>query len=272
MSKWLGHAGGKATWATDMLQVLLLDRLNSRRRYAAMAASAACRTLKVHAHSRILPLTWPELFDKLGANETGTVVLPGPVTQSRSLGDVNYYYALGALVRALRPLTVLEIGTYLGVGTYCMAMNASPACRIITVDLPDEATAETKHQLNKTDEGHIAKSRQRVGEAFLGSSFEKQITQIRADSLRFKAAEFVSQADMVFVDGGHSLPCVAADTKNALEVIAPTGVILWDDYFHLYPDVVHFLDDLSHKISLFRITGTNLIVHSRAWPGSEQVA
>jgi hypothetical protein len=271
MTNLLAHAGGGLTWATELFQVLVLDRLSPSRRQGAMRVSAACRTLKIHSRSPILSLEWPDLLAKLGSDASAPVSLPDALTQSRSVGDANYYYALSVLVNALRPSTILEIGTYLGVGTYCMAMNAPADCRIFTVDLPDEVTAETKHQLNHVDERHITRSRHRVGEAFLRSDCEKKITQIRADSLTFRAEQLLSPMDFVFIDGGHSLPCVAADTENALRVISPTGIILWDDYFHLYPDVVRFLDNLSYKIPLFRIAGTNLVVHSRKWTGLENV-
>jgi predicted O-methyltransferase YrrM len=35
--------------------------------------------------------------------------------------------------------------------------------------------------------------------------------------------------DMILVDGGHELACVAADTARAMQMIAPGGMIVWHD-------------------------------------------
>jgi predicted O-methyltransferase YrrM len=146
-----------------------------------------------------------------------------------------------------------------------MALNAPPECHIFTVDLPEEAHEAAASKLDSIDQNHVVKSRHRVGEAFLRSLLSGRITQIRADSLTWRAETEISSADIVFVDGGHNLECITKDTENAFRVLAPDGTILWDDYFHLYPDVVMFLDNLSREYPLRRISGTNFVIYSRRW-------
>lgn len=253
-------------WFSDITQVLFLDRLNVQRRPLAEAASTACRSLHFHAHSKIRPMRLADLLAILGAEDVVSVTLPGPGTLFGDVGSLTGYHALGALMKGLQPKSVLEFGTYLGVSAYAMALNAPSECQIHTVDLPDTASAKSEHELNTLDQRHVTTSRHRVGEAFLRSSERHRITQIRADSLEFRAEKILRDVDLVYVDGGHSRPIVASDTENAFRVLSPNGTIIWDDYFHLYPDVVKFLDELADTHQLRSIAGTNYVLYSRRKP------
>ena len=252
-------------WFRDITQVVLLDRFNPERRHLAEAASTACRSLNFHSRCKIQGLPLAEILAELGCPEVPTVALAGPCTDFGDVGSQTGYHTLGALMQGLRPRRVLEFGTYLGVSAHAMALNAPPGCHIHTVDLPDQTEAESRQELDSLDQRHVATSRQRVGEAFLRSPTRERITQIRADSLTFHAESVMADVDLVYVDGGHSRPVIQADTENAFRVLAPEGVIVWDDYFHLYPDVVKFLDELAERHELHAIRGTNYVVFSRRW-------
>jgi predicted O-methyltransferase YrrM len=252
-------------WFSDVTQVLFLDRFNARRRHLAEAASTACRSLNFHSRSRIRPVPLVDLLSRMGCDEVTSVTLPGPSTLFGDVGSMSGYHVLGSLMKGLRPASVLEFGTYLGVSAYAMALNTPPDCRIHTVDLPDATGTNVLHELNALDQRHVATSRHRVGEAFLRSPEQKRITQIRADSLEFRAESLVSNIDFVYVDGGHSRPIVSSDTENAFRVLSNAGTILWDDYFHLYPDVVEFLNEMADRHEMHSIAGTNYVIHSRRW-------
>jgi predicted O-methyltransferase YrrM len=248
-------------WLNDVAQVLFLDRFRPRFKSYSELASTACRSLKFHARSKIRPEPLDEIIASLSPQPVTQVTLPGPMTDLGDVGSQTYYHMLASLVRALHPQTILEFGTYLGVSAYTMALNAPPECKLYTVDLPEDASAQAVPELNEIDRRHIVKSRPRVGEAFRGTPQEKQIVSIREDSMTFRAETRVPKADLILVDGGHSLPVVTKDTENAFRVLAPHGVILWDDYFHLYPDVVRYLDGLSGKYNLRGIAGTNCVLY-----------
>jgi hypothetical protein len=94
---------------------------------------------------------------------------------------------------------------------------------------------------------------------------QKHITQVRDDSMTYRAEKQVSNVDLVFVDGGHSLPLVTKDTENAFRILANNGTVLWDDYFHAYPDVVTYLDGLADELPLYTIPGTNFVIYSQRW-------
>jgi len=253
-------------WVTDLFEVLVLDRFHAQRRTVSQSASSACRSLRFHTRSRIRPRPLADLLATMpGARSIPAVTLPGPGVNLGDVGSHSYYHTLASLVQALQPEVILEFGTYLGVGTHTMALNAPPHAKLFTVDLPDDAHAEAVPDLNAVDQGHIRSSRTRVGQAFLNTPQAGRITQIRADSMTFDAKDRVPNANLVLVDGGHSLPVVTRDTGNAFAVLAQGGVILWDDYFHLYPDVVRFLDDLSRQCVLHSIAGTNFVIYHDAW-------
>jgi len=249
----------------DIIRVLVLDRFSAERQRNALLATTACRSASFHARAKIRQMDLRDLLPRLSNVAVEHVLLPGPSTDLGDVGSQTGYHVLGSLVRALQPKAILEIGTYLGVSAYAMALNARPDCRIFTVDLPDSAAAEGVPELNEIDRRHIATSRRRVGEAFLHSPLVKQITQIREDSLTFRADQWMSNVDLVYVDGGHSLPVLTKDTENAFRVLSLTGTIVWDDYFHLYADVVSFLNKLADKYTLLGINGTNYVIYSRRW-------
>ena len=253
-------------WLNDVLQVLFLYRFNAQRRRLSEQASTACRSLKFHATSKIRQLPLREIVAKLSDQPVDQVVLPGPATDLGEVGSQTAYHTLGTLVRAIQPATIFETGTYLGVSAYAMALNTPESCRIYTLDLPDDAAGELVPGLNKIDVRHVATSRLRVGEAFLRSSLKHRVTQLRDDSMTFRAETVMKNVDLIYVDGGHSLEVVTKDTENAFRVLAARGVIVWDDYFHLYPDVVQYLDGLANQYQLFGIEGTNYVIYSRNWP------
>jgi len=264
----MSHPPKGIAWIRDLAQIFFLDRFHPQRKDSSLKASTAARTLRFRSRSRIPFLPLAEVLDRISHQTVPHVTLPGPTTKLGDVGDQTHYYTLASLVQAIRPSNILEFGTYLGVSAYAMTLNAPEHCTLYTVDLPDNATASGIPELNQIDKGHIATSRQRVGEAFLGTPMEKRIRQLRADSMSFNAKDHLDQADLVFVDGGHSRPVVAKDTENAFRVLTPNGTILWDDYFHLYPDVVEFLDELSSRYTLHAIQGTNLVLYNPSWRNS----
>ncbi len=253
------------SWLSDVLQVLVLYRFSPDRRKISEQASTACRSLKFHATAKIRQQDLRELLPLLQGEKVDQVLMPGPNTDFGDVGSQTGYHALASLVQAIRPKTILEIGTYLGVSAYTFALNAPADCRVFTVDLPDGTSAETIPELNAIDQHHVATSQYRVGEAFLRSPLRERIVQIREDSMTFRAEKVVDQADFVYIDGGHSSPVLTKDTENALRVLSPRGVIVWDDYFHLYSDVVHYLDTMADRYPLRGIRGTNYVIYSRSW-------
>jgi predicted O-methyltransferase YrrM len=190
-------------------------------------------------------------------------VLPTQIMLAGAFGDPHnaFYTNLAAVTAALNPQSVIEVGTYLGLGTLTLAKNA-PHARIITIDLPDSGLARPE-RLDTNDRSHVERSRGRVGLAFGDTVEASRITQVLQDSTSMRFSNLVDEADLVLIDGGHAYDIVAEDSRNALSVLSPTGVVLWDDYAYFYPGVVRYLDQLSSEIPLRRIAGTNMVIYNR---------
>ncbi len=261
------------SYARDLGEVLVVDRIRSSPAQSRIAgeAATAVRQARFHAHARIPDRALHDVLKGFPHHPVTEVTIPGP-TERDGVGGATYYHALASIVRACQPRSILEFGTYLGLGALTMALNAPDYCRIVTVDLPDDAVVDEGHSLNEADLELVRRRRHRTGEAFAGTRVADRITQVRADSLIWHPPAELGRFDLVLVDGGHSTPVVRADTDNARRLLTPGGTILWDDYFHLYPDVVRFLDDLDRVDGSSRplvcIRGTNLVVSTAPVPST----
>jgi Methyltransferase domain len=199
----------------------------------------------------------------LGCEHPPQIVLPPiDIISLAGLGFVMPYTLLATVVGALRPRKILEIGTFRGVGTLTMALNA-PQAEIYTVDLPQELDGSGTATLTKGDAEWVRLSRGCTGAAFDGLPEAARIHQISANSLTLDASEIVTDVDLVFIDGGHSYECVKADTENALKVLAPNGVILWDDYAWFIDGVRGYLSELRNSLPLKRIAGSQSVIYKR---------
>ena len=149
------------------------------------------------------------------------------------------------LYRQLRPARHLEFGTWDGTGA-CYCLEESNA-HVWTINLPQGEIvdghpayssspavvpngARPLTQLNgvdvyQTDAGPF------IGHRYRSAGFADRVTQIYADSREWDTTEFTTGFfDTVLVDGGHSEDVVLIDTRKALSVVKPGGVILWHDF------------------------------------------
>ncbi|MEM6552769.1 MAG: class I SAM-dependent methyltransferase [Planctomycetota bacterium] len=156
-----------------------------------------------------------------------------------------------AIVRALVPKRHLEFGTWEGFGSRLVLQN-SPAT-VWSLNLPHGETTDTGdwqyagvfddpaelppaagppqdfregggHVYYQTDaHGFIGRL---VHDARLGHRFN----QVLCDSRDWDTAAYPSGFfDSVFIDGGHHPDTVISDTRKALPLLRPGGVILWHD-------------------------------------------
>ena len=252
----LANAG---KYAASGAELLALDWAQARTRPYWNQARRHLRTLHFRAHAALPEVSLHELLSNLSTNASA-ICLPPASLDCAGVGDPAYYHALGAICAALQPKTILEIGTYLGVGTLCMALNSAQDCKIWTLDLPDEPGRIDVH-LDDSDRSLVQRSRNRVGTAYREHEVNRRITELRSDSRRVIFKDHIhSTVDLVLIDGGHTLELVKSDTEKAMQLIGPHSVVLWDDYWWMYPDVVRYLDSIQ-LVPLFRIENTNLVVH-----------
>jgi len=157
---------------------------------------------------------------------------------------------LDAVVRFKAPRTIFEFGTATGAGTVLLADAAPDGATVHTVDAPDEdlTTFEFTPEM--------------IGREFRSRSAQRNaIVQHRVDLAHFDVSPYRSTVDLVFVDDGHTYADVIRDSRLALEMVAPGGCIIWDDYSPLHHGSILALNELSAQTPLVRIQGTRLVAH-----------
>lgn len=162
---------------------------------------------------------------------------------------------IGAISQWLKPRRAFEIGTYRGATALAIAMNAPPEAAVATLDLPPR----TKDDGDVDDE---------IGSAYRGTPAGQKVTQLFGDSTAFDFGPYERSMDLVLVDGNHDERVVNVDSANALKMLKPSGVIIWDDYLwdRKYPEcagVTRSLDRLSDQYEISNIAGTRLAVYRR---------
>lgn len=69
---------------------------------------------------------------------------------------------------------------------------------------------------------------------------------------------------MVFVDGSHAYDYVLSDTRAAMTIVDPGGLVVWHDY-GIWEGVTNALDELEQRerFGLRNIRGTSLVIWKR---------
>ena len=171
------------------------------------------------------------------------------------------------IVKFIKPNKILEIGTYNGMTTLQMALNAPESCITYTLDLPDEISASL--ELSELDNYVSKHFKQRFGTK-TGSYFENRsdvnVVQKLGDSATFDYLEEVgADFDIIFIDAAHDYNNKKIDTENAFKLLSKGGVILWHNYNDVCcPDVTKYLADISDKYKIFHLRNTMLAVYYNA--------
>jgi len=245
---------------TELATVRLANK--STRRYA-IQLGRNVRQNAFDARDPFPVIEHADLAAFLGCNEPREIVLPPIDTISLSgLGFVVPYTLLATVVSALQPQRIFETGTFRGVSTLTMALNA-PEADIYTLDLPEQYTESEVQTLSRGDREWVRLSRTSTGFAFQNHPAAKRIRQLRGNSLNFTPPAVLENTDLCFIDGGHSYECIQADTETALKILSPNGVIVWDDYAWFVDGVSQYLSELRHKLPLYRIADSQLVIFSK---------
>jgi Methyltransferase domain len=247
----------------DAIALAYQGAVHRKNRKYVIDIGRAIRSAAFNMNDRMPVIDLKDLSSYLGCTEEKEIVLPSVgLIHGAGLGYVGPYALLATITSALQPKKILETGTFRGLGTLTMALNA-PNAEIYTVDLPDEVGGEEAATLSRGDKEWVRLSQGLKGAAFVGHPAEARIHQIKADSLKMDVREFIDIADFCFIDGGHSYECIKADTENALKVLSPNGVIVWDDYNWFLEGVTGYLSELARQLPLKRIFGSQFVIYRR---------
>ncbi len=131
------------------------------------------------------------------------------------------------LAELARGKRVLEIGSYCGLSTVCLARTAG---HVTACDYFDGRGTPSPGDTRKMFDANIERY-----------ELTDKVRAIHPDELSTLGGGF----DLVFIDGDHGYDSAAADVANALELLAPGGLIAMHDYKHpSHPGIERVVDEL----------------------------
>jgi len=180
--------------------------------------------------------TFPELFP---GKQVGPISIP-PESLDRQIWHIRLdeEVLIGLTVEALGARRIFEIGTFEGGTTRLLADKAGEGAEVFTLDLP---------------EAEFACSSRQIGKKFRGSAVEPRIKQLFGNSLEFEFSPYERSIDLVFVDAAHDYPHGFADSRTALRLVRPGGVVIWHDFNPHFPGLVHAIIEATAGLPLKRL-------------------
>ena len=215
---------------------------------------AARLPLQQQAATRMSSLPVIELAALTGdVREISVRLTPRESRHDWSLG-VAEQLILQVLIRARRCETAFEIGTFNGGTTRVLAETLPEQGRVWTIDLPPNEFDATQAPADFAGP--------EIGVAYRDSPAADKITQILGDSLLYDFSPYEKSADLVLVDAGHEYVNGFADTRTALRLVRPGGLILWDDFTPYWHGLVNGICDAMEGRVFGRLVGTALAAYS----------
>lgn len=148
---------------------------------------------------------------------------------------------------------VFEFGTYRGVSTTQLVLNAPEGATLLTLDLPSEGVT-TQFAVTDYHETKLHKLAQKGD--LIPAELRTKITFLAQDSALFDPAPYAGTMDFVFVDGAHTAEYVRNDSEKAWTMLRSGGIVAWHDCRPASPDVARFL--LRSPYDVRRIDGTTV--------------
>ena len=236
------HAQSRLAHLSPVLRSLLLS--GGGRGDAGVLRAA--RLFQLAACSSLPATTLDALF---GVRDLPVTDLPVvqilPVGGSEAGGPlIMELLLLAGLVRRIAPKTILEIGTYMGRGTWHLFHNAPNDAVIYTIDLPD---GELPGGITDSE---MARNK---GRRFVPCS--DRVRQILVDMRKWDAV-LERPVQFAFIDASHSYSDVKNDTDKVRRVLDEDACICWHD--SLWRDdgygVYRYLEEArSRGMDIFRV-------------------
>jgi predicted O-methyltransferase YrrM len=175
--------------------------------------------------------------------------------------DELAYMAL--ITRGLAPKAIFEIGTYRGRTALNFALNSPPDCKVYTLDLPVHERESAANRSFAPDASIIKNSD--TGLYYRDKDCAGKIFQLWGNSREFDFSPYAGAMDIIFVDGAHDFETVISDTRNALKMLRPGGVVLWHDFalYGDYNDVTRAVVSLVPSDDLFQIANSQLAYYRK---------
>ena len=154
-----------------------------------------------------------EIFSRFQSKEPVCLRMPqGRRELGLTLLETCLLIAIGRGVGAKQ---IFEFGTWKGYTACALGANI-PGVQITTLNLMDEWDCD---------------------------DWQGPLVCLFGDSRGFDFSPWKDSVDLVFIDGGHDLETVQADTAHALRLLRPGGCIAWHDYRNPeFPELTAYLD------------------------------
>jgi predicted O-methyltransferase YrrM len=170
-------------------------------------------------------------------------------------------------VLAKRARLMFEFGTCTGKTAYLWARNSPPDARVVTVTLhPDEIGSYAAAAGDVAGETRAAIDESRFARfLYNGTDVEGKVEQLFADTKALDTSPWKGQCDLVFVDASHAYSYVVSDSRKAIELARPGGLVLWHDYAspsHC-EGVWRALNELAREIPLTHVARTTLVAYRK---------
>jgi len=182
-------------------------------------------------------------------------VQPEIISDTHFKGDANppNLDLIIRIVRCIKPMVVLEVGTFRGKTAYNIAKNTSLESKIITIDLPfSQMETSTKYS---TDDDYF-QTKDRIGAFYQGTPEHSKIIQIYSDSTSQDCQNQIemilkgNQIDFAFIDSAHDYLSTKRNFEELiLPRLSPRGVVIFDNYgdLHTHVGVTHYLAEKSYN-------------------------
>lgn len=192
-----------------------------------------------------------KLFDLVKGSPVVQIAMPsGRAAGGTTILETAILIAAARIVQAKR---VFEFGTFMGANTLNLALSVPDDGEVFTLDLADPDIVQ-----HKADEVFAKTHLAADSMIFSGLPEERKIRRLTGNSRTFDFSPWHDSIDLSFIDGGHDLETVRADTKSAFAMSRHGSAIAWHDYGNAdYPELTAFLD-LSRSHSLVHIEDTML--------------
>ena len=200
----------------------------------------------------------------LGPRLESEAVLIAGTDLLRVVGSTSDVEAWILAALSKRATLMFEFGTASGRTAYLWARNSPDNARVVTLtlragDIPTYKRAEGDAEFDVRNA--LEESRFETY-YYSGTPVEPKITQLYGDSKEFDESPWAGQCDLVFVDGSHALSYVQSDSRKALRLVKPGGIVIWHDYRGpRLPGVFQGLNALARELPLRHVAGTSLVVY-----------
>ena len=221
---------------------------------------------------------WP--IRRVSVRDIDPVFRPGPLgptleTEVQMVAGVELLPIVGGTsdleawilaVLAKRGRLMFEFGTASGRTAYLWARNSPPGSRVITLTLSPDDTASYQRDARDADSDiqHALDESTFSSFYYSNTPVASKITQLYGDSKAVDERPWEGQCDLVFVDGSHARSYVESDSRKALRLARPGGLVLWHDYRGpVLPGVYETLNALARDLPLVHVAGTSFVLYRK---------